>query len=179
MSLPPFIQTYSRDTREKRSHVFLFGRHITVPSIALLWNPQNLVRGVGAERGVILRAAQSRGGTAGAGSAALTKVLLAEGRQALLLGDGVDVGADYEGHKVEEGQPCVLGQELLGKGQAERRGDPAHLHHLPEANLDRGLYLVEVLGTRDQGHGDEVDGVLNGGNLEEATVVSTSWTDST
>jgi len=47
-------------------------------------------------------------------------VLLAQGGEALFLGNGVDVGADDEGDEVKEGDPCVLGQELLGEGQADR-----------------------------------------------------------
>jgi len=42
------------------------------------------------------------------------------GREALLLGNAVNVGADDEGDEVEEGDPGVLGQELLGEGQADR-----------------------------------------------------------
>ena len=41
-------------------------------------------------------------------------------RQTLLLGVSVDVDADDEGDDVEERHPCLLGQELLGKGKGQR-----------------------------------------------------------
>lgn len=98
-------------------------------------------------------------------------MLLAQGGEAPLLGDGVDVGADDERHKVEEGDPHVFGQELLGKGQAERARDPADFHHLPEADPDGRPDLVEVPSTGDQGHGHEVDGVLDRSDLERGSKV--------
>ena len=49
----------------------------------------------------------------------VAEVLPAQSGEALLLGNVVDIGTDEEGHEVEEGHPGGLGQELLGKGQAE------------------------------------------------------------
>lgn len=93
-------------------------------------------------------------------------MLLAERGEALLLGDGVDVCADDEGHKVEEGDPGVLGKELLRKGQAHRRGDPAHAHDLPEANANGGPHLVVRPRAGDESHGNKVHRVLDGCDLE-------------
>jgi hypothetical protein len=118
-----------------------------------------------AHRGVLVRAAHAGGRAAGAVVAAVAKVLLAEGCEALLLGDGVDVGADDEADDVEEGQPQLVGEELLGKGQADGGGDPRDAHDLPEADLDGGADLVVCAGAGDEGHGDQVDAVLDGGNL--------------
>ena len=109
--------------------------------------------------GVLVRAAH-------AAAAVVAKVLLAQGGEALLLGDGVDVSADDEGHNVEEGHPELVGQELLGKGQADGRGDPGDAHHLPEADLDGGAHLVVCAGAGDEGHGHEVDAVLDRGDLD-------------
>ena len=47
--------------------------------------------------------------TAHTAGAVVTEVLLAESRQALLLGGGVDVRANDEGHNVEEGNPELIG----------------------------------------------------------------------
>jgi len=121
-----------------------------------------LVWGVGPERRVIFGAAH---GAAAGGASTVAKVLLAKGREAPLLGDGIDVGADDKRHEVEEGQPGVLGEELLRKGKAERRRDPADAHHLPEADADRGAHLVERPGAGDDGHGDEVHRILDGRDL--------------
>lgn len=88
-------------------------------------------------------------------------MLPAEGREPLLLGDGVDVGADDEGDEVEEGDPEVVGEELLREGKADRRRDPADLHDPPESHADRSLHLVERLRTGDQSHGNQVHAVLD------------------
>lgn len=125
----------------------------------------SLVRRVRSDGGIVGLGAVA-GPAAGDGAgAAVTEVLLAEGGEALLLGHGVDVGADDEGDDVEEGHPGGLGQELLGEGEAERRGDPRHLHHLHEADAHRRPHLVEGPGARDQRHGYEVHDVLDGGDL--------------
>lgn len=130
--------------------------------MSLSWR---LVRGVlAAHRGrrrVVIDAATGRARAAGA----VTEVLLAQSCKTSLLGDGVDVGANDEGHQVEEGHPSVFGQELLGKGQADGAGDPGHTHDLPEADTDGGADLVVCAGTGNQGHGRQVDGVLDGGDL--------------
>lgn len=120
-----------------------------------------LVGRVGADWGVVILA--RRGDVAG--GAAVAEVLLSEGGEALLLGDGVDVRADDEGDEVEEGHPELVGEELLRKGQADGRGDPGHAHDLPEADADCCPDLVIGAGAGDEGHGNEVDAVLDGSDL--------------
>jgi hypothetical protein len=95
-------------------------------------------------------------------SAAVAVMLAPQSGKTLLLSVCVDVGPNDEADDVEEGHPCVLGQELLGKGERDGRHDPADLHDRPESSLDRGTHLVEGASTRDDGHGDQVDGVLDG-----------------
>ena len=107
----------------------------------------------------------SRGHGARPGSA-LAEVLLAESSQPLLLGHHVDVGTDREGDNVEEDHPSRLGEELLSEGEAERGADPRNFHDLPEADTNGGADLVVGPGASNQGHGDEVDRVLDGGDLE-------------
>jgi hypothetical protein len=92
-------------------------------------------------------------------------VLLAESCETLLLGDGVDVGADDEGHDVEEGNPELVREELLGKSQADRRGDPRDPHHLPEADLDGSTNLMVGASAGDEGHSNEIDAVLDRSDL--------------
>lgn len=95
-------------------------------------------------------------------------MLSPESGEPLLLGVGVDVGADDEADDVEEGHPRLLGQELLGECKGDGRRDPANLHDGQEASLDGGAHLVEGAGAGDDGHGGEVDGVLDGGDLAMA-----------
>ena len=97
--------------------------------------------------------------------AAVTKVLLAERRKTLLLGDGVDVGADDKGNDIEKRDPGLLGKELLGKCQADGRGDPADAHNLPEADLDGSANLMICPSASNERHGNKVDGILDRGNL--------------
>lgn len=92
----------------------------------------------------------------------VTVVLLSQGSETLLLGVGVDVGTNDEGNDVEEGHPCLLRQELLGKGQGQRRGAPADLHNRQQASANSSTDLVEGAGTGDDGHSGEIDGVLDG-----------------
>ena len=100
-----------------------------------------------------------------AAMAAVTTVMVVilppQGRQSLLLRVGVDVRADDEGDDVEEGDPHLLGQELLREGEGDRRRDPRDLHDGPEAGADSGPDLVKSLRAGDDGHRDEVDGVLD------------------
>lgn len=98
--------------------------------------------------------------------AAFAVVLLAQGREALLLGQGVDVGANDEGDQVEEGDPELVREELLGKGQADGGREPRDAHDSPEADLDGCADLVERSGAGNQGHGHQVDAVLDGCNLQ-------------
>lgn len=81
---------------------------------------------------------------------------------------GVDIGSNEETDDVEEGHPGVLGEELLGKGQGQRGGDPADLHDGQEAGLDGGANLVEGARASNDRHRGQVDGVLDGGDLEES-----------
>ena len=92
-------------------------------------------------------------------------MLLAEGSEAPLLGDGVDVGADDERDEVEEWHPGLLGQELLGEGEADGARNPADAHDPPEADVQGRSNLVDGAGAADQGHGYEVDRVLYGSDL--------------
>ena len=81
---------------------------------------------------------------------------------------GVDIGPDEETENVEERNPGMLGQELLGKRQRQRGGDPADLHDGHEAGLDGGANLVDGARAGDDGHGGEVDAVLDGGDEQVA-----------
>jgi len=101
-------------------------------------------------------------------AAAVSIVLSPKGSEPLFLGMGVDVCADDEANNVEEGHPCVLGQELLGKGQRYGRNNPADLHDGPEACLDRSLDLVECAGASNECHGGQVDAVLDRRDLGES-----------
>lgn len=101
----------------------------------------------------------------GAGLAAVTVVLLAQGGETLLLGEGVDVSANDKGDQVEEGNPELVREELLGKGQADGRGEPRDAHDSPEADLDGGANLVERTSAGNESHGDQVDAVLDRRNL--------------
>ena len=60
----------------------------------------------------------------------------------------------------------MLGKELLRESQRDRRGDPADFHHGHEASSDCGSDLVESPRPGNDGHGGEVDGVLDWGDLE-------------
>lgn len=118
-------------------------------------------------------AAHRRRVVVGAAVTAVAKVLLAESCEALLLGGGVDVGANDEANDVEEGDPEGVGEELLGKGQGDGRDDPRDLHDAKEADLDGGLDLVEGAGTSNEGHECQKDGVLDGGDLCTASALET------
>lgn len=100
-----------------------------------------------------------------AGVAGVTVVLLAQGGETLLLGEGVDVGTNDEGDQVEEGDPELVREELLGKGQADGGGEPGDAHDSPEADLDGGANLVECSSAGNESHGDQVDAVLDRSNL--------------
>ena len=60
----------------------------------------------------------------------------------------------------------MLRQEFLRERQSKRRGDPADFHNGHETRADRGADLVEGACAGDDGHGNEVDGVLDGGDLD-------------
>jgi hypothetical protein len=97
---------------------------------------------------------------------AVTIVLSSESREPLLLSVRVDVCADDEADDVEEGDPGGFWEELLGEGERDGRHDPADFHDGPETGFDGGAHLVEGAGAGDEGHGDEVDAVLDGGDLD-------------
>lgn len=101
-----------------------------------------------------------------AGASRVTVVLLSQSSETLLLGVSIDVGTNDKADDVEERHPGLLGQELLGKGQCQRRGAPADLHDRQQAGANSGADLMNGAGSGDQGHCREVDGVLNGRDLE-------------
>lgn len=82
----------------------------------------------------------------------VTVMLLPERCKSLLLLRAVNVCADEEADDVEERNPGVFGQELLRKGEGERRGEPRDFHDGHEAGADGGADLVEGAGTGDDGH---------------------------
>ena len=93
------------------------------------------------------------------------RTYLAQSFEALLLGVSVDVGSNEETDDVEERHPGVLGEELLGEGQSQRRSDPADLHDGHETSADGRANLVEGARASNNGHRAQVDGVLDGGDL--------------
>ena len=95
-------------------------------------------------------------------------ISLAESGKALLLRERVDIRPDDEGDEVEERHPGVLGQELLRKGEAQRRCDPADLCDGPKARFPGGMDLVDGLGAGDDGHRDQIHCVLDRRNLVPA-----------
>lgn len=94
-------------------------------------------------------------------------MLLSESGKSLLLGVGIDVGADDKGNDVEERHPGLLRQELLGESQGDGGGGPGDLHDGHETGADGGADLVEGAGACNDGHAGQVDCVLNGGDLNE------------
>lgn len=92
----------------------------------------------------------------------------------LLLRLRVDPGANDKGNDIEEWHPSVLRQELLGKGQCQGRDDPTDFHDWHEAGSDRRSDLVEGPSAGNDGHGSEVDCVLDGCDLRIAQCQSCS-----
>lgn len=86
----------------------------------------------------------------------------------LLLRLGVDPGANDKSNDVEEGDPGMLGQELLGKGQCQGRDDPADFHDRHEAGSNGCSDLVEGPGAGDDSHGGKIDCILNRCDLQIA-----------
>jgi len=80
-------------------------------------------------------------------------VLLSQGSQALLLGVCIDVCTNHESNNVEEGYPGLLGEELLGKGEGQRRSAPADFHDGQQTGTDGSADLVESTSACDDGHG--------------------------
>ena len=100
-----------------------------------------------------------------AGRSRVSVVLLSQSGQALLLRVCVDVGTDNESDDVEEGHPGLLGKELLGESQGQRRSAPADFHDGEQTSTNGSADLVESASTCDDSHSGEVDSVLDGGNL--------------
>jgi len=105
-------------------------------------------------------------------TSSLAVVLLPQCRQPLLLGVCVDVGTDHESDQVEEGNPDLLWEELLRKCQGDRRCGPGYLHDGHETCVDGRANLVEGACTSNDGHGGEVDGVLDGRDLEDISALA-------
>lgn len=100
------------------------------------------------------------------------RILPPQSLQPLLLGVRVDIRADDEAEEVEERHPGFVGEEGLGEGQGDGRRDPGDLHDGHEAGADGGADLVESAGAGDDGHGGQVDYVLDWGDLEGEQAVS-------
>jgi hypothetical protein len=94
-------------------------------------------------------------------------VLPPESLQPLFLGVSVDVGSNDETDDVEERHPGLLGQERLRKRQGNGRGDPRDLHDRHEAGAHSSTDLVERTCSSDDGHAEEVYGVLDGRDLRD------------
>lgn len=77
----------------------------------------------------------------------------------------VDVRPDHKCHKVEERHPGLFGQELLGECERDWGSDPRHLHHRHEACANGSADLVKGACARNDGHGSQVDSILDGGDL--------------
>jgi hypothetical protein len=92
-------------------------------------------------------------------------MLSAESCKTLLLGGRVDIGTNHKSNDVEEGDPGLLREELLSKCKRNWRGDPADLHDWHEASLPSCVDLVESTCTGNDGHRDQVHGVLDWCNL--------------
>ena len=73
----------------------------------------------------------------------ITTYLSPQSGQPLLLSMRINVGTNYERDDIEEGDPSVLGQELLGKRQSQWRRNPADFHDRHEAGPDGSSDLVE------------------------------------
>ena len=86
----------------------------------------------------------------------------------LLLRLRINPGANDKGNDIEERHPGMLRQELLGKRQCQWRDDPADFHDGHEAGSDGRSDLVEGPGPSDDGHGGEVDRVLDRSDLKFA-----------
>lgn len=105
----------------------------------------------------------------------LAVVFSPQSSKPLLLGVLIDVGTNDEGHKVEERNPSLFWQELLGKRQTDWRRNPANPHHGPEASSDGSSDLMEGAGTCNDGHEDQVNGVLDGGDLKSNLLANTAY----
>lgn len=92
-------------------------------------------------------------------------VLLSQSSEALLLGNRVDICSDEEGDDVEEWDPGVLGKELLCECKSKWGCDPADFHDRPESSLPGCMNLMDGLRTGNDSHRDQINTVLDRGNL--------------
>jgi hypothetical protein len=127
-------------------------------ALSLLWH--HLVA-----RATVVRPAVT-GPTVSAVASAVV-VLPPESLQPLFLGVSVDVGSNDETDDVEERHPGLLGQESLRKRQGDGRGDPRDLHDRHEAGAHGGADLVERTRSSNDGHAEEVYGVLDRRDLRD------------
>jgi hypothetical protein len=110
------------------------------------------------------RRARRAWGSRGSGPALV--ILSSERFETLLLRVSVDVCANNKSHDVEEWNPGVLGEEVLGKSQSDGRRDPADFHDGHETSADGRADLVESARAGNDGHGDQVYGVLDRRDLQ-------------
>jgi len=88
-------------------------------------------------------------------------LLLFESRHPLLLGESINIGSNDETDKVEEWNPSMRGQELLGERQSNWAGDPANFHDGEETRPNHSPDIFPLPGTSNEGHTSEVDDVLD------------------
>jgi len=77
----------------------------------------------------------------------------------------IDVRPNDKSDQIKKRHPNLMRQEGLRERQRNRRGHPRDFHDRHEARAHGGADLVEGARARDQGHGGEVDEVLDGGDL--------------
>lgn len=73
----------------------------------------------------------------------------------------VDVRANHKSNDVEERYPDLLWQKLLRESKGYGGSDPRDLHHGHKAGTNSGADLMEGFGAGNDGHGDEIDGILD------------------
>lgn len=93
-------------------------------------------------------------------------VLSAERFEALSLGVGIDICANDKSNDIEEWHPGMFGEEILRERQGDRRCDPADFHDRHETSADGGADLVEGARAGNNGHRDQVYGILNRSDLQ-------------
>ena len=84
----------------------------------------------------------------------------------------IDVCTDNKGNDIEERNPGLLGQKLLGKCQRQWRRDPAHFHNGHEAGSNGGSDLVKSPRTCNDRHRREVYCVLNWRYLHDIVMLA-------
>ena len=78
----------------------------------------------------------------------------------------IDVRPNDEPNEVEERHPSLVGQEGLCERESQRGCDPGDFHDGHEACADGGADLMEGACAGDDGHGGQVDHILDGRDLE-------------